>query len=145
MGLDPDSMVCDHLMMENDGWQRLHTIHEFIDGPRLGVADLHGVPHIYESVFDYALDSWSEEYRLSPIDPDLFAAVRENHAIFLRWVAAFHRGEVTLDTHPALPPDRPRHQDLKPLIGDKLQVDPASGKRLFAEFRSDKNGGTEVR
>lgn len=39
-------------------WDRVHTINEYYDGPRLGLADVDGVPHIHEAEFDHS----SEEY-----------------------------------------------------------------------------------
>ena len=32
-------------------WERVHTVNDYDDGPRLGVAEVFGHPHIYESPF----------------------------------------------------------------------------------------------
>jgi len=79
---------------------------------------------------------FEEFYLVSPIDPALLALVLEDWDIWIRWSEALDRGEVTTKTHPALPPDWPRHDELEKLIDARLSVDPANSRRLKAEFRS---------
>src|SRR5215470_18908524 len=74
---------------------RVLTINEYYDGPRLGIAELNGVPHIYEAEFDHRTEEYGDTYFLSPIDAELLALVLEDWAIWRRWNAAFKRGEVT--------------------------------------------------
>ena len=75
---------------------RVLTVNEYYDGPRLGVAELNGVPYIYEAEFDHSTDEYGDTYFLSPIDPELLALVLEDWAIRCRWDAAHKRGEATL-------------------------------------------------
>jgi hypothetical protein len=67
---------------------RVLTVDEYYDGPRLGVAELNGVPYIYEAEFDHSTDECGDTYFLSPIDPELLALVLEDWAIWCRWDAA---------------------------------------------------------
>src|SRR5271165_1788256 len=100
-------------------WERVHTINEFLDKPRLGVADVDGVRHVYQSPFDGALDDYAEYFLVAPIAPDLLDLVLEGWGIWIRWVQAFELGETSKATHPALPEERERHEEIKRLIGDR--------------------------
>jgi len=31
-------------------WDRVHTVNDYYDGPRRGIADVDGVPYIYEHI-----------------------------------------------------------------------------------------------
>jgi hypothetical protein len=57
--------------------ERVHAVEEFWDGPRSGVADVGGEPHAFDSVFDEALDDWSDEFFLRPIDAPTLTRVVE--------------------------------------------------------------------
>jgi hypothetical protein len=117
-------------------WDRILTIHNYYDGPRLGIAEVNGIPHIYESEFDEDADDYAKTYLVSAIDEVLLSLVLEDWEIWLRWDAAWKRGDVTLDTHPALPADRQRYETLKAEIGQRLTASPEASKRMTAEFRN---------
>jgi len=117
-------------------WERVYTVNDFWDGPRLGVADVFGRPHIYASPFNEAKDDFDDFYVVSPIGPELLALVLEDWDIWIRWSDAFHRGEASQETHPALPENRARHEELKALIGTRLRTNPSACRNLKAEFRS---------
>jgi hypothetical protein len=133
-------------MMHRVAWDRVYTVNSFWDRPRLGVANLSGCPCIYESPFNEANDDYEDFYVVSPIDPDLFRLVLEDWGIWIRWCEAFDRKETSKETHPALPSDRARHDELKNLIGTRLRPDPAICQNLIAEFRNVRLGwnGLEV-
>ena len=122
----------------------VHAIHEYFDQPKLGVAHYRGRPHVYEREFSEAQDDYTDRYYLTEIDPDLLALVKEDWEIFLRWAESFKRGETTIETHPALPHERHRHDELRNLIGDRVRTDHARCAIARAEFRAA-GGGTEVK
>ncbi|MBR1245843.1 hypothetical protein JQ609_02740 [Bradyrhizobium sp. AUGA SZCCT0169] len=109
-------------------WDRVHTVNNYYDGPRLGIADFDGVPHIYEAEFDYSSDEFGDTYFASPVDENLLALVTEDWEIWLRWNSAYRRGDASIETHPALARDRERHEALKIAIGDRLRVDRSHAK-----------------
>jgi hypothetical protein len=113
---------------------RVLTVHDYYDGPRLGVTELNGVPHIYEAEFDYGADEYAATYFLSPIAEELLALVLEDWQIWLRWEKENKAGRAAPETHPALPSDRAKHEQLLALIGDRLKTDPQSRKRYKATF-----------
>ena len=127
-------------------WERVYTVNDFWDRPRLGVANVSGHPHIYESPFNKDKDDFEDLYLVSPIEPELLALVLEDWDIWNRWSEAFDRGETSRETHPALPPDRARHDELKNLIGARFKRHPANCRKFKAEFRSVRRGwnGMEV-
>ena len=122
--------------MSTDAWDRVYTVNEYYDGPKLGVADYRGKPHIYERQFDTDKDDYSERFLLSPIDPELLALLLEDWKIWLRWDAAYRQGNATVKTHPALPEERQRHDELSKLIGDRLKVDTQHSFSKWARFNA---------
>jgi len=115
---------------------RVFTINDYYDGPRLGIAELGGIPHIYEAEFDHSTDEYGDTYFLSPIDQQLLAFVMEDWAIWCRWDDAHKRGEAASETHPALQHERSRHEELKLLIGNSLKSDPSSRTRYRGKFHT---------
>jgi hypothetical protein len=116
------------------GRDRVLTVNDYYDGPRLGIAELDGAPHIYEAEFDHSADEYGDTYFLSPAEPELVASVLEDWEIWLRWQAAYKRGEVPHETHPALPAERERHEQLKNLIADRLKSNPDNRRHFKAAF-----------
>lgn len=107
-------------------FETVHTMTGYYDGPREGIADFCGVPHVYESMYADVADKpgvANDVFRLSSVTPEVFELALEAWAIWLRWETAFHRGELTPDdAHPALLVDRVRHEELKRLLTGKLAV-----------------------
>ncbi|MGF6226529.1 hypothetical protein QFZ27_000484 [Inquilinus ginsengisoli] len=67
------------------------------------------------------------------IDPDLLVLDQERMVIFSRWNLAFEAGKASLQSHPALPQDRARLEELQQAIGTRLQLVPerAAIKRAY--------------
>jgi hypothetical protein len=86
----------------------IYTMTDYYDGPRAGIASFHGIPHLYQSLFDYTHDDWTDIYLLKPIDEATFRLALEDWEIYKRWETARMNGQATIDTHPALPEDRLR-------------------------------------
>jgi hypothetical protein len=130
--------------MIGEPWDKVYTVNNYYDGPELGIAEYRGKPHIYEKQFDTEADDQMDRFLLSEIEPALLALVLEDWEIWLRWDAAYRQGQVTVKTHPALPEERPRHDELARLIGSRLKPDREHGIVRWAQFRAvDKQ--TEVR
>ncbi len=119
----------------NDSWQRILTQNEYYDGPVFGIAEFRGVPHVYERQWDPALDEYGEFFLLSPIEPDLLDLLMEDWEIWLRWDAAFKRGEADEKSHPALPDEQGRHQEIQELIGDRLESKRRGPIKQFANLK----------
>ncbi len=113
---------------------RVLTINEWYDGPRLGIAELTGIPHVYEAEFDHSMDEYGDTFFLSPVEPELLALVLEDWDIWLRWNDAYKSGRAPLESHPALPHERRRHEELRIAIGDRLKIDPANRSYFKGKF-----------
>ena len=92
--------------------------------------------HLYESEWDDAADNYASTFRLSPVSPDLLALALEDWAIWERWWTAFHSGQATQETHPALPADRARHDELDEILKQRLKIDSQDHVRARATFRT---------
>lgn len=119
---------------------------DYYDGPRGGVADFEGRPHAYAALFNEEMGGYSEIFLLMPVEEDVFRLAMEDWAIWLRWEEAYHAGKASLDTHPALPEERARHEELKKLIGDRLTPTSSTSQKAKGEFRTgkDKDGGDSL-
>jgi len=117
-------------------FERVHTMTDYYDGPRGGIAEFEGVPHFYESECDESADNYASTFRLSPIAPDLLALALEHRAIWDRWWTAFHTGRATEETRPALPADRARHDELHEILKQRLKIDRRRYVRARGTFRT---------
>ncbi|WP_157615501.1 hypothetical protein [Rhizobacter sp. Root404] len=114
---------------------RVLTINDYFDGPRLGIAEVAGIPHIYEAEFDHSSEDYGDTYFVSPVDADLLSLVLEDWEIFSRWNAARLLGDVDVDTHPALPNDRLRHEEVRVAVGNRLRTEPSNRRYFKARFQ----------
>ncbi|MEQ9459994.1 MAG: hypothetical protein RIG82_03445, partial [Phycisphaeraceae bacterium] len=126
----------------------VHTVIEYYDGPRRGIADFNGKPHFFESDFRDVDDGERDTFNLYPLSVELFLLAMEDWAIWLRWHDAYSTGTATIESHPALPEDRERHDELERLLRwDKLvQTPPAA--RMHGQFDAlpgARNAGTTAR
>jgi len=114
----------------------LHTIHDWYDGARTGIADFRGVPHYYKCELDYGP---SEDYLLSPIDTETFQLALEEKVIWERWRVAFEEGRTPHETHPALPEDQVRHKEIIAFLYPKLVIESTSSLKVKADFLYGEN------
>jgi hypothetical protein len=125
-------------------FETVHTMTDFYDGPRGGVADFRCEPHVYESQFSDAINNYTDDFHLSPISDAVFQLALEDWEIWLRWHAAFERGETDQETHPVLPEDRERHDEVEKQLAQSLMIDRDNFLVAKAEFRNV-NSNLEVR
>lgn len=119
--------------MQNDH-EAVHTVTDYYDGPRRGIADFHSRPHAYQSLWDNSEDDWSDAFLLRPIDDETFRLVMEDWEIWNRWHRAFHSGRTTIETHPALPADRHRHDEIAAILKPRLDIEPERAIRVRGRF-----------
>jgi hypothetical protein len=105
-------------------FELVYTVTEYYDGPRQGVANFKGQPHFYDCGFSEEQDDYSDLYRLTPIPRQVLELAIEDWAIWKRWEMAFYTGKVTMDSHPALPEERARHEEIDAILGKALKTDP---------------------
>ncbi|MCG8588701.1 MAG: hypothetical protein MJE66_05370 [Proteobacteria bacterium] len=117
------------------GFERVFTVTDYYDGPRTGIANYRDRPHLYVCEWDEAEDDYAETFLLSPVSGAHFLLALEDWEIWLRWERAFHEGRATRESHPALPDDRARHEELAAILKPALVPDPEPAIRAAAEFR----------
>jgi hypothetical protein len=96
-----------------DNWQRVLICTDFHDGPLVGIAEVNGAAHLYERQFDPEQDEYSDQFKLTPLKPHVLAFMLEDWGFWTRWEAAFHQGKVDLVSHPTLPAERARRDEIK--------------------------------
>jgi hypothetical protein len=116
-------------------YERVYTMTDYYDGPRAGIANFRGKPHVYISPFDRSKDRYAEWYELRPVDDETLRLALETWEIWLRWDDAHHAGLAGLETHPALPPDRARYDKIKPVLAARLTASPGPPIRASGVFR----------
>jgi para-aminobenzoate synthetase / 4-amino-4-deoxychorismate lyase len=112
-----------------NGFETVHTVTDYYDGPVQGVADFEGAPHAYLRRFDDA-KGYLEVFELWPIDEVTFRLALEDWSIWRRWADAFHAGLTPQETHPALPEDRRRSDELKLILEERLRPPVPEGRLL---------------
>jgi len=121
----------------NPEFEIVYTVTDWYDGPREGTANYRGAPHHYRSVcFD--ADGWDadeDRFQLTPITEADLALALEDWAIWRRWEDAFNDGLVSQDSHPALPTDRQRHDELSALLAVRLRTNTDISVAAHGEFR----------
>lgn len=116
------------------GYEAVFTVSEYYDGPRGGLANFRGIPHIYECVFDQQHDAYSDSFLLMPVGPEILAAAMTNWKIFLKWREAFDAGQTTLATHPALPEDKARYDETRKRLEVAISLAKPGAIRARASF-----------
>jgi uncharacterized protein (DUF2235 family) len=103
------------------GFEDVFTVADYYDGPLTGVANFMGRPHFYERIRHK--NGYSDQYRLTPVSSETLELAREDWEIWLRWESAFHSGKTARETHPALPSDRQRHNEIRAVLDETLSTD----------------------
>lgn len=97
-------------------WEKVHTVEDIFDIPRAGMADYRGHPYMFECEFDDSNDSFTEIFRLIPVESQLFNLVLERWEMWKRWRSAFDQRSTTRGTHPVLSEDRAQYLELSEQI-----------------------------
>ena len=118
----------------NEEYEVVFNMTDYWDGPRAGVANFMGRPHFYQSLFDEKADDWSDTFVLTPIDEETFKLELEDWEIWKRWEHAWRRGQAPLDSHPALPEDKARYEEIAIALKDSAKVDSEVTIRVKADF-----------
>lgn len=107
------------------GWDTAGTVTDWYDGPIAGIANLDGRPHAYAATWDATEDDWNHNiFELRAVADGFVNLALEDWEIWLRWSAARMRGEDVAQSHPALPEDRSRHDELRTELASLRQLLP---------------------
>lgn len=119
--------------------ERVFAVTDWYDGPRRGISNFRGQPHLFEFIFR---DKDKDAFLLWPLDEETFVLACEDWEIWRRWEKAFQARRTAIDTHPALPADRDRHEELHPLLNDRYPDRDSTAILAKAEFKpsGEENG-----
>ena len=121
-------------------YELVYTMTDYYNGPRGGIANFNGTPHLYESMYtDFTEDTGYDVFLLQATDAETLTLAEEDWEIWLRWEAAFYAKIADLSTHPALPKDRRRYEELQTLLAARLTINPQAALRATAEFIWDRD------
>ncbi len=116
-------------------FERVYTMTDYHDGPRRGIASFRGEPHEYSSPFDHWKDDYADLYELRPVDAETLRLALEDWDIWIRWEDAWKASLTDLETHPAVPADRARHDEIAPVLAARLAALPGLPVRARGIFR----------
>ena len=115
--------------------ERVHVENNWHDGPRAGIADVNGIAHRFECIFDEEQDEWTSEYLIAPVDDETLALEKEQFRIFLSWREKFDQGLATIDTHPAHGGVDKRWDELERELQSRRSIDRDVARRAVADFK----------
>jgi hypothetical protein len=116
-------------------WEHVLSVEEFHDGPKSGFAMSDGRLCAYVASWSVADDAHAPVFQVTPVDPGLKPLIEEAWLLWTRWRSAYDRGEVALDTLPALPADKERSAALRDILGPVLAAQTEETKLKTAQFR----------
>jgi hypothetical protein len=119
-----------------DEFEPVFTVTDYYDGPREGIANFAGEPHLFRSQFADLENDELDVFAMSQVDADTFRLALEDWAIWKRWEAAFKAGAVDPSTHPALPEERERHMRIEQELERRLAPAKSSFFLAKGEFRA---------
>jgi len=98
----------------------VHTLTDWYDGPRRGIANYHGQPHLFESEWGDGEYLDADTFLLMPIDPDTFSLALEDWAIWRRWESLDpSEPPANSGARESIPPDysSPTNSKLRAVVG----------------------------
>lgn len=82
----------------------------------------------------YVEDAQGNTYQ---VENKIFNLAIEDWEIWERWQDAKYRGKTDMSTHPALPADRVRHEEIEAILSVKMKIDPDKYIICKARFEID--------
>ena len=120
--------------------ERVYVELEWYDGPRAGIADINGVPHRFDSLFDEKDDEYLGTFRIWPIEKAMFDLEIEQWQIFVEWDALYEAGKVDADSHPGRGGRNARWDEIEVLLKQSRTDVPPGVSHAVAELINIKRG-----
>lgn len=121
--------------MSDERYERVLVENDWYDGPRSGIAYVHGVLSYFESSFaDIAPNEPDDIFLVWPATADAVAWEREQWVIFADWYQRRETGNTTAATHPGHGGVDARYDELHALL-EPHRIGPDSARRFRAQWR----------
>jgi hypothetical protein len=114
--------------------ERVYIENDWFDGPRAGVADIHGLPHRFKLLFDESEDEYSDTCAVWPIDQAALDLEIEQWKIFMEWHARFEADTADVDSHPAQGGINPRWDQINKTLKQSREDVPANARRALFQM-----------
>jgi hypothetical protein len=123
-------------------YERVHAVWGYYDGVRVGIADLDGAPHYFDSLFDEDAEDYSDNFRLYPVGPEFMQRAMRSWDIYRAWESRFHNGKTDIKTHPGLGGIDIEFDELRSWLDEqvtRLEALPSLYRAQFRELRSQES------
>ncbi|WP_211441428.1 hypothetical protein [Collimonas humicola] len=117
-------------------FERVYVENEWYDGPRVGLADIHGVPHRFNSLFDEREDEYLSTFEVWPISREELELEIEQWCIFVEWNTRYESGEADTDSHPGHGGLSERWDEIESLVKKSRTNVPLNARRARAQLAS---------
>jgi hypothetical protein len=122
-------------MVEYGPPEQVYVENEWYDGPRAGIADIHGLPHRFKSLFDEREDEYLGTFVVWPVDKSTVDLEIEQWCIFVEWNASYESGKAGPDSHPGHGGVNQRWDEIEVLLKDARSRIPTNAKRALADIQ----------
>jgi hypothetical protein len=120
--------------------EHVYVENEWYDGPRAGVANVHGRPHRFVSQYDEEEDEYLGTFLIWPIAEQELSLEQEQWKIFVNWNEDYEAGKVGVESHPGHPGTNARWDEISTILKANRGSVPhdarlAKAQLVFAEGR----------
>jgi len=116
-------------------FEKVQTVGVYWDGVRTGTANFRGAPHYFDCRFDEGADEYSDVYQLYPVDSEFMERELRLWAIFRAWEDSFHRGLLSVETHPGHGGVDQEYDDLRRWMDNSIRLLEPLPEQHTATFR----------
>jgi len=120
--------------------EKVYTVEDYYDGPRGGIANFNGKPHIYECLFDYLEDEYSNGFKLMEISEETLQIALNSWDLWIKWDSKQNKTKEEMDSHPVLPEDRNLFNQLSTELEIRLKIDDSKAIIADGTFESIEKG-----
>jgi len=117
------------------GFEKVYVETDWHDGPRAGIANIHGTPHRFKSNFDEQGDEFLSTFLVWPASSQELELEMEQWGIFVEWNARFEAGEACTDSHPGAGGINARWDEIEAAIHQSRNEVPTGARLATAQFQ----------
>jgi hypothetical protein len=123
-------------MVDFGPFERVYVENEWYDGPRAGLADIHGAPHRFKSLFDETEDEYLSTFAVWPVRREVLELEIEQWCIFVDWNTRYESGEADTGSHPGHGGLHQRWDEIEALVKDSRTDVPSDALHAKAQLKS---------
>jgi hypothetical protein len=116
-------------------FEKVHVETDWHDGPRAGIASIHGIPHRFKSNFDEQGDEFLSTFLVWPVSSRELELEIEQWGMFVEWNARFESGEAGTDSHPGAGGINARWDEIEAAVRQRRIDVPAGARLATAQFK----------